>query len=86
MSSKTSFTVIPLPVFYVMNLQVCAVRMEAYLNGNDLWEDVEDKYEVPPLPNSPNMAQINLHKCRMQRKPKARASLLGAVSSNFFNE
>ncbi|RDX68563.1 hypothetical protein CR513_52436, partial [Mucuna pruriens] len=31
-------------------------KMEAYLEVLDLWETVEEDYEVLPLPNNPTMA------------------------------
>jgi hypothetical protein len=33
--------------------------METYLDALDLWEAVEDDYEVHPLPTNPTVAQIN---------------------------
>lgn len=59
--------------------------MEAYLDAIDVWEAVDEEYEIPPLPNNPIVAQIKNHKENKQRKSKARASLFAAVSSNFFN-
>lgn len=41
MNSEASFTAIAPPVFDEINYQVWAVRMEAYLDTNDLWEAVE---------------------------------------------
>ena len=72
------------PIFDGTNYQMWAVRMEAYLGGNDLWEAVEDDYEVLPLPNNPTVAQMKHHNERRQRKSKARASLYAAVTSTIF--
>ncbi|KAK9135516.1 hypothetical protein Syun_014846 [Stephania yunnanensis] len=79
------------PIFDGTSYQVWAVKMEAYLDGNDLWEDVDDlweavehEYEVSPLPNNPTVAQMKLHKERRQRKSKAKASLFAAVTSTIF--
>ncbi|KHN22551.1 hypothetical protein glysoja_045992, partial [Glycine soja] len=55
--------------------------IEAYLEAGDLWEAVEDVYEVEPLPDNPTIAQIKNHKERKQRKSKAKTTLLAAVSS-----
>ncbi|KAH0696165.1 hypothetical protein KY289_013647 [Solanum tuberosum] len=33
--------------------------MEAHMEANDLWESVEEDYEVLPLPANPTMAQLN---------------------------
>ena len=84
MNSEVSFTAIAPPVFDGTNYQVWAVRMEAYLDANDLWEAVEQVYEVPPLPDNPTVAQIKNQKERKQRKSKARASLFVVVSSTIF--
>ena len=32
--------------------------METYLEALDMWEAVEEDYEVLPLPRNPTMAQI----------------------------
>ena len=57
--------------------------MEAHLQANDLWEAVEEDYEVPPLPETPTMAQIKNHK-KKTRKSKARASSFAVVSPEIF--
>ncbi|XP_074379364.1 retrovirus-related Pol polyprotein from transposon TNT 1-94 isoform X2 [Apium graveolens] len=61
-----------------------AARMEAYLEANDLWEPVEEDYELPALANNPTMAQMKHHKERKTKKSKARAVLFSAVSSDIF--
>ena len=40
------------------NYQIWAVCMETYLEALDMWEAVEEHYEVLPLPRNPTMAQI----------------------------
>ena len=67
MESDALFAQISPPVFDGTNYQVWVVRMEAYLDANDLWEAVEDEYEVPPLPNNPTIAQIKSHTEKRQR-------------------
>ena len=84
MNSEGSFTAIAPPIFDGTNYQVWAIRMEAYLDANDLWEAVEQVYEVPILPENPTVAQIKNHKERKQRKSKARATLFAAVSPTIF--
>ncbi|XP_028104483.1 uncharacterized protein LOC114303548 [Camellia sinensis] len=84
MNSENSFTTIAPPMFDGTNYPVWAVRMETYLDTNDLWEAVEQVYEVPPLPDNPTLAQIKNQKRRKQRKAKARATLFAAVSSIIF--
>ncbi|CAJ2664799.1 unnamed protein product [Trifolium pratense] len=58
--------------------------MEAYLEANDLWEAVEDEYEIDPLPDNPTVAQIKIHKTKKQRKSKAKSYLFSAVSEAIF--
>ena len=68
------------PVFNGDNYQIWAVRMETYLDDMDMWEAVEEDYEVPLLPNNPTMAQIKNHK---DRKTKNQRQFI--FSSIFFN-
>ena len=82
MDSETPYTTTP-PVFDGDNYQIWAARMEAHLEANDLWEVVEEDYEVLPLSTNPTMAQIKNQKERKARKLKERASLFAAVSRNF---
>ncbi|KZV45740.1 hypothetical protein F511_41796 [Dorcoceras hygrometricum] len=55
--------------------------METYLQALDLWEAVEEDYEVPALPNNPTMAQIRAHKEKKTKKSKARACLFARILS-----
>lgn len=84
MNSKMPFTAVAPPVFDGINYQVWAVRMEAYLNANDLWEAVEQVYEVPTLSDNPIVAQIKNHREKKQRTSKAKATLFAAVSHTIF--
>ncbi|XP_038684122.1 uncharacterized protein LOC119984324 [Tripterygium wilfordii] len=84
MDSEASFKAIAPPVFDGTHYQMWAIRMEAYLEANDLWEVVEQKQEVPVLPDNPTVAQIKNQKEMRQRKSKARATLFAAVSSTIF--
>lgn len=52
----------------------------------DLWEAVEEDYEIPALPGNPTMAQIKLHKEKKTRKSKANSCLYAALSPTFFPE
>ncbi|KAG6414275.1 hypothetical protein SASPL_126993 [Salvia splendens] len=54
--------------------------MHAFLEGEDLWEAVEDDYEVPPLGVNSIIAQIKVNKERVKRKAKARSSLYVTVN------
>ncbi|KAK2632110.1 hypothetical protein EUGRSUZ_L01985 [Eucalyptus grandis] len=58
--------------------------MTAFLEGHDLWEVVENDYEVAPLPNNPTLNQIKYHKERITRKAKAKSCLYATVSSPIF--
>ena len=69
------------PVFNGDNYTIWAVWMEAYLDVVDLWEAIEDDYDVPPLSDNPTMAQVKNHKERKTGKSKAKACLFIAVSA-----
>ena len=84
MEFETPFTALAPPEFRGENYHVWAARMEAYLEANDLWEAVEEDYEVPPLSDNPTVAQLRNHKERKARKSKAKASLFSAVSPLIF--
>ena len=58
MDSKTPYTALAPPMFDGDNHEIWAAKMEAHLEANDLWEAVEEDYEVLPLPTNPTMAQI----------------------------
>ncbi|XP_027335172.1 uncharacterized protein LOC113849453 [Abrus precatorius] len=59
---QTSFTALAPQVFDGEGYHVWAARMEAHLEANDLWEAVEEDYEVLPSPANPTMAQIKTHR------------------------
>jgi len=84
MEVEASFSSIAPPVFDGDNYQIWALRMETYLDALDLWEAVEEDYEIPALPNNPTMAQIKAHKEKKTKKSKAKACLFAAVSSTIF--
>ncbi|XP_021901157.1 uncharacterized protein LOC110817069 [Carica papaya] len=60
------------------------IRIETYLEALDLWEAVEENYDVPALPNNPTVAQIKTHKEKKTKKSKAKACLFAAVSPMIF--
>uniref|UniRef100_M1A8F6 Phenylalanine ammonia-lyase n=1 Tax=Solanum tuberosum TaxID=4113 RepID=M1A8F6_SOLTU len=62
MDSENSFSRMAPPIFDGENYQLWAVRMETYLEALDLWEVLEEDYEINPLPNNPTVAQIKSHK------------------------
>lgn len=84
MQSETPFTAIAPPVFDGLNYHVWAVRIEAFLDANDLWEAIEEDYAIPPLPENPTVAQLRNHKEKKQRKSKAKSYLFSAVSPAIF--
>jgi len=78
MNSETSF--LTPPVFNGENYQAWAIRMTVHLEALDLWEAVEEDYEVTPLGDNPTVNQMKHHKENKTRKVKAKASLFSAVS------
>ncbi|KAJ8769908.1 hypothetical protein K2173_008990 [Erythroxylum novogranatense] len=86
MDSESSFTAITLPVFDGRNYLSWAVRMEAFLEANDLWEAVDEDYDVPELPTNPTVAQIKIHKEKKQKKSKAKACLFSGVTPTIFSK
>ena len=58
--------------------------MKTYLEALDLWEAMEEDYEVPESPNNPTMTQVKTHKEKKTRKSKAKTCLFAAVSSTIF--
>ena len=71
---------VALPILDGSNYQIWQIRMQAFLEGADLWEAVEDDYEVPPLGDNPTVAQIRANRERVTRKAKARSSLYAAIT------
>ena len=47
--------------------------MQTYLEALDLWDAVQEDYEVLVLPDNPTMAQIKNNEDRRTRKAKAKA-------------
>ena len=78
MDGDTSF--LSVPVFNGDNYQTWAVRMTVHLEALDLWEAVEEYYEVPPLGDNPSINQMKIHMERKTRKTKAKACLFSVVS------
>ncbi|KAJ8751984.1 hypothetical protein K2173_000730 [Erythroxylum novogranatense] len=81
---QPSFSQVAPTVFDGQNYQAWAVKMTVYLEALDLWEAVEEDYDVPPLPANPTVAQMKNHKERKTRKSKAKACLFSAISSTIF--
>ncbi|PKI76353.1 hypothetical protein CRG98_003275 [Punica granatum] len=83
-TSTSGFSTITPPVFGGENYHVWAVKMQAYMEGADLWEAVEEDYQVAALPDNPKVNQIRYHKERVTRKGKAKSCLYAAVSATLF--
>ncbi|XP_022929937.1 uncharacterized protein LOC111436393 [Cucurbita moschata] len=81
---ESSFSAVAPPVFDGDNYQMWAARMETYLEALDLWEAIEEDYEVPSLSANPTVAQIKLQKEKKTRKSKAKACLFVAISQMIF--
>jgi len=56
MDTEASFSQVVLPVFNGENYDLWKVRMENYLKALDVWEVVEEDYDVPQLPDNPTIA------------------------------
>nr|KYP65753.1 Retrovirus-related Pol polyprotein from transposon TNT 1-94 [Cajanus cajan] len=84
MKAETNFSQIFPPIFDGESYDLWAVRMEAYLEGLDLWEAVEEDYDVSALPENPTVAQMKIHKERKIKKAKAKSCLFACVSQNVF--
>ena len=84
MEEESSFSSMHPPKFDGENYQMWTVRMETHLEAFDLWEAVEEDYEVPALSTNPTVAQMKLHKEKKTKKSKAKACLFAAVSPTIF--
>ena len=84
MDAESSFSIIAPLVFYGDNNKIWVVRMETYLETLDIWEAVEEDYEIAHLPSNLTMAQIKHHKERKTRKFREKAYLFVVVSSTLF--
>ncbi|XP_049381416.1 uncharacterized protein LOC125845984 [Solanum stenotomum] len=84
MDAEASFSPIAPPVFDRDNYQIWAIRMETYFDALNLWEAVEEDYDISALPNNPTISQIKAHKEKKTRRSKAKACLFVAVLSTVF--
>nr|KYP64694.1 hypothetical protein KK1_019299 [Cajanus cajan] len=58
--------------------------MEAYLKTLDLWEVVEEDYDVFVLLDNPTIAQMKIHNEKKIKKAKVKCCLFACVSQNVF--
>ncbi|XP_047252283.1 uncharacterized protein LOC124887135 [Capsicum annuum] len=84
MNGDANFSSMEPPTFDGESYQIWAVRIRICLQALDLWEAVEAKYEIAPLPDNPTTVQIKTHKEKNTRKSKEMACLFTVVSSNIF--
>nr|XP_048323417.1 uncharacterized protein LOC125420686 [Ziziphus jujuba var. spinosa] len=84
MEAETTFSHIAPPIFDGDNYQAWAIKMMVHLEALDLWEAVEEDYDVLPLPENQTIVQLKTHKERKTKKSKAKACLFSAVSSTIF--
>ena len=86
MDVESNFSQVAPPLFNGENYDLWAVKMEEYLEALDLWEAIEDDYEVLPLPENPTMAQIRIHKEKKTRKAKAKSCLFCWCFNNYLHK
>lgn len=86
METEASLSGIAPTVFDGSNYQLWAVRMEAYLEALDLWEAVEEDYEIPVLPNNPTMAQIKMQKEKKDKEGKGKGLLVCCCLNHYFHK
>ncbi|XP_010530393.1 PREDICTED: uncharacterized protein LOC104806972 [Tarenaya hassleriana] len=79
-TSRATFQTQKPPVFNGEGYQIWSVRMKAFLEGTDLWEPVEEDYEIPPLGANPTVTQMRNHKERVTKKAKAKSCIFSAVT------
>jgi len=84
MEGDTSYVAGPPPIFDGEDYKLWAARITIHLEALDLWEAVEENYDVPELPSNPAMTQIKIHRERKTKKAKAKNCLFSAVSKIIF--
>ena len=65
--------------------QVWTVNIEIYLEALDLWEVIEEDYDVPSLPNNPTMTRIKSHKERKAKQKRSKSMLVCFCFNNHFH-
>jgi len=73
MDSETPYKALPLPVFDGENYHIWAARMEAHLEENDLWEAVEEDYEVLPFVRQSNNGSDKKSQGKESKKVKRKS-------------
>ena len=70
MEGKTSYIAGPPQIFGGEEYKLWAARMTTHLKVFDLWEAVEENYDVQELPLNPTVAQMKNHRERKTKKAK----------------
>jgi recombinational DNA repair protein RecR len=86
MNSEMPFTAVAPPVFDGINYQVWAVRMEAYLDANDLWEAVEQVYECQLCQTIQQLHKSKITERRSREHRKQKQLCLQQSHPPFFTE
>ena len=84
MEGDRSYVVGLPPIFDREDYELWAARITTHLEALDLWEAVEENYDVSESPSNPTMAQIKIHRERKTKKAKAKNCLFSAVSKIIF--
>ncbi|XP_017434547.1 uncharacterized protein LOC108341368 [Vigna angularis] len=84
MDVETSFSQVVPPIFDGDSYDLWAIKMQNFLEALDLWEAMEEDYDIASLPDNPNIAQMKNNKEKKTRKAKANACLFSGVSKLIF--
>ena len=76
LEGKANFSAITHTTFDGTNYQMWVVIMGTHLEAFDLWEAVEEDYEVHALHANPTMAQMKVHKERKKRNQRQKVVYL----------
>jgi len=71
-------------VFNGQNYAIWVVKMEFFLKSSTLWDHVQRKIVLNPLPTDPTLAQIKLREEVLARKAKALSCLHCVVTEELF--
>ncbi|GLT95077.1 hypothetical protein SLE2022_127820 [Rubroshorea leprosula] len=72
------------PLFTGKNYDVWAIKMKAFLKGNDVWDSVEKGFNPSRLPQNPSVAQIKQHAEYVAGSYKALSFIHNAVADEIF--
>ncbi|GKV29221.1 hypothetical protein SLEP1_g38166 [Rubroshorea leprosula] len=72
------------PLFTGQNYNIWAIKMKAFLRGNDVWDSVENGFNPLRLPNNPTVAQLEQHVDYVQASYKAISFIHSSVADFVF--